>query len=471
MRHQPQGRIRPRAGAHAIGYVLGDSPSDAFGRGSDLVYGGGPVKVANTHGLARKFVAASSQYASTVAPDGFVSFAEPFVVVMAFIADSVATTTRLLHYGESYSAVTVQLLVIGSRLAFIKRNGNGGSTVNSTDAIEAGKPYVVAFGFDGTAHFMYINGVAQAGPVSTSIANPTTGTTIHLARRSDNTSHFNGQVSMFAHIRGQADAQSLSLNPWQMFATSEEDDELGAAVGGGAGYTLSAEAGMLTLIGSDGPIRATRHFSAGHTALTIGGTEATVRAVRKTSLDLGAVSIAGAATLLRAGRIVRPANGALAIVGAGSAMPVARRWPGTTGSLAVVGGVAYFDYAPEGADTVLMPLSGVFSVTGGAASMSVRRRLSTGCGIFATVPEEAAMRFAARLAAGPGAPEIVGTSTAMRSVWRLHADAMVLTLIGHSLTLRMDSIDLPESRIYSAPAERRTVRANPERRVYRERLH
>ena len=59
----------------------------------------------------------------------------------------------------------------------------------------------------------------------------------------------------------------------------------------------------------------------------------------------------------------------------------------------------------------------------------------------------------------------------MRAGWRLVAEAMTFTVIGYSLILRTDSIDLPESRIFRAPAERRIVRANPERRIYRERIH
>lgn len=418
MRYQPQGRIRPRAGVNAIGFVMGDSPSDAFGRASDLIYSGSPAKVANAHGLARKFVAASLQYATAAPPEGLVNFAEPFAVVMAFVADSVSTSTRLLNYGDAFGTTCIQLITISSRLAFLRRVGNGASAVNSTDVIEAGKPYVVVAGFDGAAPFMSINGVAQAGPTSASIANPAVGTTINIARRGDNATHFNGQVSMFAHIKGQVDAQALSLNPWQVFQASDEEYETPAAVQ--ARHTITVAP------------------SAQQNASSLGATQ------QRHKIGGSTASQASASNVAAVGQRHRVAGGESSQAGGSSAAAVSQRHRVT--------GAASSQHTASSIATLGAIRHGLAGTTGSQSNAS----------------STAAAKQQHRLA-GAGATQAgtSGTGTASQR-HRIAAGAAIQQNFSVDSTPSAPVlIDLPDSRIYRGPAERRILRANPERRVHR----
>jgi len=240
MRSQPQGLAllnRSYLG-RCVGAIFTATSKEIGGSGAEVaLYGNPAATVVPGHGLARKLIAASSQYATIAPPADLIDFSleTPFAIVFAFTAASLGTTARLYSYRHAANNTGVQLVLGGasSRLGFCLGNSSGQAPqVNSREAIEAGKPYVVVCGWDGSAYFLYVNGSKQAGSSIGTIVttNPSIGTEIYIGRRNTGTSYLDGSVSLFAHIKGQVDALSLSLNPWQIFDEQGSEDEMYAAL-------------------------------------------------------------------------------------------------------------------------------------------------------------------------------------------------------------------------------------------------
>lgn len=170
---------------------------------------------------------------------------------------------------------------------------------------------------------------------------------------------------------------------------------------------------------------------------------------------------------MRAGRIIGAAQAPFALAGTHTTLAVLRHLAASTGAFSVSGNDTQLVYSPVVLGKVLISLSGLLSLNGGAASMRVTRHLRVGAGTFSSSPGEAAIRFGGRLGADTNVFHLEGSDAGLRASWRLVAAALTFTVSGHSLIFRLMGIDLPDSRIYRGPPERRIVRANPERRLLR----
>lgn len=224
-RKQPATRrpIRRDLAGRGVGVVFTNNRREIFGSAGVVNLFNNPLQVISAkHGHARKFIAASSQHARITPPPGIIDLSGDFAVVVAFVADSTANA-RIIHYSDTKNTLNLQLMFLTNRLSLaVGTDSNGYAKAHSVANLDPGVPYVVVAGRSAGSYFMYLDGVLQNDGGTGGIANNIVSSDIQIARRGDATSYFSGQVSLFAHIKGQVDARRLSLNPWQLF---EDDDE------------------------------------------------------------------------------------------------------------------------------------------------------------------------------------------------------------------------------------------------------
>lgn len=292
MIRQPQRRVIPNKAGFpypGVGFLMGNDPEDIFGT-RRLNYFNAPELLGNTHGLARRFVAASRTYASVTPPAGLVDFTQNFTVAISFIIDEMATC-RLLHYSDGSTNLILALLSSGYLVVSHGIGSGGTPNIASTVPLQVGVPYTAVFGRELTGgYFMYVNGVEQVRGTTASIANNVASTDIQIGRRSDNTSYFNGQVSLFAHIAGRPDAESLSRNPWQLFLEPPEEP-----VSEQARTDRTLTAGPASFAVAGGPVRmlVTRRMRAVSASMAVSGGSVAMRAARRMSAQPAALQLAG----------------------------------------------------------------------------------------------------------------------------------------------------------------------------------
>jgi len=163
-------------------------------------------------------------------------------------------------------------------------------------------------------------------------------------------------------------------------------------------FTLTADAGSLTITGQDAILRAGRVLQADAGALTIAGQNATLKAGRVLKADAGALTItgqdatltytpvgaftlqadAGALTItgqdavLRAGRVLKADAGALTITGQGASLIVGRRLQADAGALTITGQNATLTYTPLPQAYTLIAEAGSLTITGHDAILRYR---------------------------------------------------------------------------------------------------
>ena len=469
MRYQPQGLARLRrsvlAGARGIGFVLGSSRSDIFGSAPQLTYfgGTGPALISNQHGLARRFIAGSTNYARVTPAAGLIDLAGSFAVVVAFVLDS-TSTGRLLHYSDTVNGLNMQLVSSASgRLGMVVGTGsNQFPNVSSSAQLSTGMPYVMVAGRTPDGYFMYLNGVAQSGSNASigGLANNIVSADINIGRRGDGSSYFSGQVALFAHIAGTVDAAVLSANPWQLF--DDMSDEAEAAAAPAVVHVLSASPVQFALAGADARLRASRLIgaSAGQFALTgaaaglraarrmaaepgafaIAGNPVSVRAARGLATESGVFALAVADAMLRAARRMPASPGAFSLVGGTAALTAARRLSAASGSFAVVGQAAALVHtaapAPDGPTYLLSAAPGGFSISGAPVALVVARRLAAGGGTFGIAGAPAAIVAQRRLHARPGQFDIAGAAALLQMSRWLPAAAGAFAITGADVTFK-----------------------------------
>jgi len=240
MLRQPQGiaRLRPEfARFKGVGAILGASIDDIFGSSARITYLNGPTQAASAHGVARRFEASKSAYALISPPAGVVDFslAQPFMIVCSFTLAVTTVATRMLSYRQVAASASTNGIQLGyttnGRLGYWFGNSTGQpAQAASNAAMVAHKPYTVVFGWDGSTHFMFLNGARQTGSSPSSFVTSNNGTTadINIGRRNTGSSYLDGTVSLFAHMTGAfalEEARLLSANPWSMFDDIDSDDD------------------------------------------------------------------------------------------------------------------------------------------------------------------------------------------------------------------------------------------------------
>jgi hypothetical protein len=203
------------------------------------------------------------------------------------------------------------------------------------------------------------------------------------------------------------EAQSLSVNPWQIFADPYEDDEifLAAAAAGPKAYTLAVNPGAFSLAGSSAALRLSRKLSAASGAFASDGAPVSLRAGRVLPAVSGAFALAGASISLRAARSIPASAGGFALTGAPAGLATARRLLGAAGEFSLAGADVRLASARR-----LSVGAGGFALSSGAAGLLAGRRVTAGGGSFALTGNGVSLRAARRLSAAPGVFGLAGAA-------------------------------------------------------------
>lgn len=189
-----------------------------------------------------------------------------------------------------------------------------------------------------------------------------------------------------------------------------------------ASYTLTADAG----------------------ALSVAGSAAALRAARTLAAAPGALALSGSAAALSASRRLAAASGALLLGGDITSLRVARRLAADAGALPLTGAEAGLSVTPVTASAVLHAAEGALSLSGGDAGLRVARRLPAGAGTLPLAGSTALLRRALRVAAESGALPLAGSVIVLRAARRVTAGAGGLVLEGSAASLVWSGAGLPE---------------------------
>jgi hypothetical protein len=202
------------------------------------------------------------------------------------------------------------------------------------------------------------------------------------------------------------EAQSLSVNPWQIFADPYEDDEVFlTAAAAPKAYTLAVSPGSFSLAGPSAALRLSRKMSAATGAFSSDGAPASLRAGRALPAVSGAFALAGAPIALRADRTIPASAGGFALTGAPAGLATARRLLGAAGGFSIAGADVRLASARR-----LSASAGALALSGSAAGLLAGRRMPAGGASFALTGSGVSLRTARRLSVAPGVFGLSGSA-------------------------------------------------------------
>lgn len=254
----------------------------------------------------------------------------------------------------------------------------------------------------------------------------------------------------------------LAVNPWSIFYSHDEDDDLAEAV---SSYLLSIAGGALSMAGGQTGLRVSRRLRAAPAALAVTAGPVAMRAARRLRVDPEALAVlAGPTRMLVSRRFgVQPAS--LAVAGQGVALRAGRRMQVAPMSLAIAGGPVAMQYSPAllpGAYT--LPVSAAaMTLGGGNVGMRVSRRLSVAPVGLVLAVGAARLLTGRRLVVSPAALAQSASQVEIRMARRMRVQPSQLVLAGGNVQLRHSS----QIEYARAPAgagyapQRTTVRARP----------
>jgi len=200
---------------------------------------------------------------------------------------------------------------------------------------------------------------------------------------------------------------------------------------GGTAYTLTADAGAVTIAGTAATPKATRKVDAASGSLAITGTDAGLSAGRKIDAASGGLTITGTDAALKSARIVAADPGSVSISGTDSSFTLGRKISAAAGAVAISGQdagltstrlIAANDGAivitgsdatlTKASSSVLVASPGSIAITGADASLKIGRYLAANDGSIQITGTDANLVKAAnekRLVADPGSIQIVGS--------------------------------------------------------------
>lgn len=243
-----------------------------------------------------------------------------------------AVSVRIAHYGVAdYAEIQSSFLPSQQPVNIVvtgRKNGTGKVWMNGT----------------------YIGSVALGNLIATS------NTTMQIgAVRSTNYFYGDHALSLFAYGDvSDAEAQSFSANPWQIFQPLTRRIFVDVGAGGGTTHTLTASSGSLTLAGASTGLSVARKLLATSNAITLTG---------------------NAAGLLRA-QTLTTTTGAFSITGTAAGLKVSRKIAASTSAVTLTGTATGLTYTPVGGPThTLTALPGAFSLTGIGTGLAASRKL------------------------------------------------------------------------------------------------
>ena len=205
-------------------------------------------------------------------------------------------------------------------------------------------------------------------------------------------------------IPSSGQLRALELNPWQLFAARDDEDDLAAA----ASYTLGVTGASLSISG--GPVGMT--------------------AARRMRVQPASASIGAGLVGIRIARRLAVQTGALALVVGSVRMPAARRLPVSPAALVATGRNVGMTAARR-----LNVQSSALSLIGGGAGMSIARRLGVQATSLLIGAGNVVMRAARRLPVSPMTFAITANAVGMQYSPVISPGSYVLPVSAASMML------------------------------------
>lgn len=288
---------------------------------------------------------------------------------------------------------------------------------------------------------------------------------------------FDGNMYMsmvWNRILSPAEIRSISVNPWQLFESPDEDDFRISATA----YTLAAAPGALGITGQAASLKSARRFAGATGAVAANGSDARMATGRRLSAASSVFALTPMAAAIRTARKLIAATGSTSWTGAGAGLRLARRLPGAPGSATLSGGagslvaarrltaqsaaialnagLVTFTYTPklsgQGATYTLSGGPGTLLLSTSAARLLLARRLVSTSGIFSVTGAAVAVRVARRLTATAGMLTLAGAPAGLRAARRLPAALASFSLASGTATFLYTPITWPGGPTYTLTA-------------------
>lgn len=229
MRYQPQGLVRLAASPLRRGLVAYmPLSSTAFRDAQDgsAWAATGPVALGiGPRGIGLRPKGATAQYVSRAIPAGLsTSTTQPVSLRYRLLLNAAPSVTAIMSWGNTpqdgsprqYARVTG-----GTLNVFIA------GSYRPSGSIAVGREYVITYVFDGSAHYVYIDGV-QTGVTGGAQTNNASSFFLGIGYDGANAgTDFNiSDFALWNRALSPAEVFSDAQAPWQMFADPYEDDEI-----------------------------------------------------------------------------------------------------------------------------------------------------------------------------------------------------------------------------------------------------
>lgn len=234
---------------------------------------------------------------------------------------------------------------------------------------------------------------------------------------------------------------------WTNTASGNIGEYIGATIaikpsaGGGATYTLTAEAGSFSISGTDASLLVGRSIEAAAGSYSITGTDAGLLKGYSLNAEAGSYSVTGTDAALSYGRALAAEAGSFSLSGTDASLLHGRYLSAEAGSYSLTGTDATLTYTPVGG-YVLTAEPGSFSVSGTDASLLYGRVLSAESGSFAISGTAATLAKGFRLSAEAGSYSLSGTAAQFFINRVLSAEAGSFTITGANVTFTYSGASL-----------------------------
>lgn len=304
----------------------------------------------------------------------------------------------------------------------------------------------------------------------------------HLGAGGDPWRGLIGCVAIWNRVLSDAEARSYNANPWQLFQAPDEDDDLVAAGIVLASASAASSTGIASL-STQIPLAASASARSSASAVlttgvglsAAGSGAAAVAATLTTAVQLLAstATTSTAAATLTVGAVwtanaVSAANSS-ASLSTGLAIAATAGAASSSAAALTVGAVWAADAVARASASASLTTSIAISALANAAASS-SAQLATGIALAANaVSPTSSVGTLTAPGSGFAASSIAASATSAALLSQITLASAAASSSLAMAALAGLPLDLPESRIYRGPGDRRIVRADPERRFFRER--
>ena len=373
--------------------------------------------------------------------------------------DALANYTALFYKQGSTTTdapyeISVSSVGVGSsngRITFLRANTNYHIWSHSTDIVSAAANtrQTLIFRTNGQARLedaptVIVNGVKTTldTEFNTGATGAVTdnGAAVWIGRRYDGATQLDGRiyyVALFNRAISDAEALSLTQNPWQLFAKRPKRVFVTAAAGGS--YSLTCSAGSYLLTGQSVGLLASRSLAVAQGSYTLTGQDVALLRLYTLTAAQGSYSLSGQAVALTVSRLLAAGQGSYALTGQAVGMFASRVLAAGQGSYALTGQAVGLVYTPLGSYSLISD-AGSYSLTGKAVGLPASRVLAAEAGSYGLSGQDVGLVYTPAgasytLTAEAGSYAITGQDISFARTYVLAASAGSYTLTGRDVTL------------------------------------